>query len=50
MLFAEHGRAPDRRLARKQDCLKPAWKPFACGCHLNRSATDLIRSAGFRTR
>ncbi|KMO43007.1 phospholipid methyltransferase [Methylobacterium variabile] len=49
LLFAEHGQAPDRWVARWQDCLTPGWKPIAGGCHLNRPIAGLIQEAGFRT-
>lgn len=49
LLFAEHGQAPDRWVARWQDWLTPGWKPIAGGCHLNRPIGSLIREAGFRT-
>jgi ubiquinone/menaquinone biosynthesis C-methylase UbiE len=48
LLFAEHGRAPEARVARWQDRLTPVWSRIAGGCHLNRKPDDLIRSAGFR--
>jgi ubiquinone/menaquinone biosynthesis C-methylase UbiE len=48
LLFAEHGRAPQPRVAWWQDRLTPAWSRIAGGCHLNRKPDDLIRSAGFR--
>jgi ubiquinone/menaquinone biosynthesis C-methylase UbiE len=48
LLFVEHGRAPDRGVARLQDWLTPAWKPIAGGCHLNRPIADLIGKSGFR--
>jgi ubiquinone/menaquinone biosynthesis C-methylase UbiE len=47
LLFVEHGRAPDRGVARLQDWLTPAWKPIAGGCHLNRPIADLISKSGF---
>jgi ubiquinone/menaquinone biosynthesis C-methylase UbiE len=47
LLFVEHGRAPERNVARWQDRLTPIWRPLAGGCHLNRKPDDLIRSAGF---
>lgn len=47
LLFAEHGRAPERSVARWQDRLTPMWRRLAGGCHLNRKPDDLIRSAGF---
>jgi len=49
LLFAEHGHAPDAWVARWQDWLTPAWKPFAGGCHLNRPIARLIQEAGFKT-
>jgi ubiquinone/menaquinone biosynthesis C-methylase UbiE len=47
LLFVEHGRAPDRWVARWQDWLTPVWKSLAGGCHLNRPIADLIGRAGF---
>jgi ubiquinone/menaquinone biosynthesis C-methylase UbiE len=46
-LFVEHGRAPERTVARWQDWLNPAWRPIAGGCHLNRPVADLVSGAGF---
>ena len=48
LLFVEHGRAPDRGVARWQDWLDPVWKPVAGGCHLNRPIAEMIAEAGFR--
>jgi ubiquinone/menaquinone biosynthesis C-methylase UbiE len=48
LLFAEHGRAPQPRVAWWQDRLTPAWRRIAGGCHLNRKPDDLIQSVGFR--
>jgi ubiquinone/menaquinone biosynthesis C-methylase UbiE len=45
-LFLEHGRAPDRRVARWQDRLNGAWMPLAGGCHLNRPVRELVSGAG----
>ena len=47
LFFAEHGRAPDRGVARWQDRLTPIWRRIGGGCHLNREPDRLIRSAGF---
>ncbi len=47
LLFVEHGRAPDRWVARWQDRLTPAWKRLAGGCHLNRPVPQLVENAGF---
>lgn len=47
LIFVEHGKAPDRAVARWQDRLTPIWRPIAGGCHLNRPVDILIQSAGF---
>lgn len=47
LLFAEHGRAPDRAVRRWQDRITPVWKRVAGGCHLNRDITGLLGGAGF---
>lgn len=48
LLFVEHGRSPDARIARWQDRLTPAWRTVAGGCHLNRPVGRLLEEAGFR--
>lgn len=48
LLFCEHGRAPDPKVARWQDRLTPVWRRIAGGCHLNRAIPALIEGAGFR--
>jgi ubiquinone/menaquinone biosynthesis C-methylase UbiE len=48
LLFAEHGRAPDRSVARWQDRLNPLWRRIGGGCNLNRPIPELIASAGFQ--
>lgn len=48
LLFVEHGRAPERKVAAWQDRLTPVWKHATGGCHLNRKVDDLIAGAGFR--
>lgn len=48
LLFVEHGRSPDTRVAGWQDRLTPMWKRVAGGCHLNRSMARLIEESGFR--
>jgi ubiquinone/menaquinone biosynthesis C-methylase UbiE len=47
LLFAEHGLAPDRSVARWQHRLTPCWKCLGGGCHLDRKIDDLIAAAGF---
>jgi ubiquinone/menaquinone biosynthesis C-methylase UbiE len=48
LLFVEHGRAPDARVARWQDRITPLWRLIQGGCHLNRKMDDLIANAGLR--
>jgi ubiquinone/menaquinone biosynthesis C-methylase UbiE len=47
LIFVEHGRAPDLRVARWQDRLTPAWRRIAGGCHLNRPIDALLEAGGF---
>ena len=44
--FAEHGRAPDTKVARWQDRLTPLQRRIAGGCHLNRPIGDMIAGSG----
>ena len=48
LLFVEHGRAPEPRVARWQDRLNPFWQRLSGGCRLNRKIDDLLSDAGFR--
>ena len=45
--FAEHGHAPDEKVARFQDRFDPWQGRIAGGCHLNRDIVALISEAGF---
>jgi ubiquinone/menaquinone biosynthesis C-methylase UbiE len=47
LIFIEHGRAPDSRVAAWQDQLTPLWKRIGGGCHLNRKIDELLMDAGF---
>jgi ubiquinone/menaquinone biosynthesis C-methylase UbiE len=47
LLFIEHGRSPNDRVARWQDRLTPVWRRIAGGCHLNRKIDAFITAAGF---
>jgi ubiquinone/menaquinone biosynthesis C-methylase UbiE len=47
LLFAEHGRAAERSIARWQDRLNGLQRCCACGCNLNRPIDDLVTAAGF---
>lgn len=45
--FIEHGLAPDEKVQRWQHRIEPVQKRLFGGCHLTRSAVDLLRRAGF---
>jgi ubiquinone/menaquinone biosynthesis C-methylase UbiE len=47
LLFIEHVRSDDAKLARWQDRLMPVNLRIAHGCHCNRRTLDAIRGAGF---
>ncbi|HXB67400.1 MAG TPA: methyltransferase domain-containing protein [Candidatus Acidoferrales bacterium] len=47
IIFLEHGRAPDSRVALWQDRLNPIWKRIGGGCHLDRKVDEIITGAGF---
>jgi len=47
LLFAEHGLAPDQKVAKWQARLQPYWARVAGGCQLNRDIPELLSSAGF---
>jgi ubiquinone/menaquinone biosynthesis C-methylase UbiE len=47
LLFAEHVRADDPRLARWQDRLNRPWRVVADGCNCNRRTLDAIVASGF---
>lgn len=47
LLFAEHGLAPDARVAKWQYRLDPLWSKIAGGCHLTRDVPSLLKEAGF---
>ena len=44
--FAEHGRAPDTKVARSQDRLEPLQKRVFGGCHLTRHIDQIISASG----
>jgi SAM-dependent methyltransferase len=47
LVFVEHGRSSEPRVAGWQDRLTPLWRRCAGGCHLNRPIDELVRDAGF---
>ena len=50
LVFFEHVRAEDPRLARRQDRYERPWGWFGAGCHPNRDTVGAIRDAGFEIR
>jgi len=47
LLFIEHVRSDDDRVARWQDRLNGLQQRIGCGCNCNRSTADAITRAGF---
>ncbi len=47
LIFFEHVRAPEAKLARWQENLNPIWSRMACGCQLNRDTRQCFEQAGF---
>ena len=47
LVFIEHGRAPDPRVALWQNRLNGLWGRIAGGCNMNRPIDSTIREAGF---
>ncbi len=47
LLFLEHVRSDDPRLARRQDRLARPWRVVADGCRCNQPTLSLIQAAGF---
>ena len=47
LVFIEHGRAPEKRIAAWQNRLNPIQRRLAGGCNLNRKIDELIVAAGF---
>jgi ubiquinone/menaquinone biosynthesis C-methylase UbiE len=50
LLFVEHGRSLDGRIAAWQDRLNRPWRALSGGCNLNREIDDLVVKAGFQLR
>jgi ubiquinone/menaquinone biosynthesis C-methylase UbiE len=48
LLFCEHVRAGDPRVARRQDRLEPLWRRIGHGCHPNRDTLAAIEAARFQ--
>jgi ubiquinone/menaquinone biosynthesis C-methylase UbiE len=50
LLFLEHVRSDDPRVARWQDRLHPFWLQIGHGCHCNRDTLAGLHAAGFRVK
>ncbi len=48
LLFLEHGRSNDKRVATWQDRLNPIQNIIGCGCNLNRRIDRLIEQGGLK--
>jgi ubiquinone/menaquinone biosynthesis C-methylase UbiE len=48
LLFLEHVRSDERRLARWQDRLNRINRVMGAGCNCNRSTLETVRAAGFK--
>lgn len=47
LIFAEHGRSPESKVAKWQDRLNPVWRKIGGGCNLNRRPDESMRQTGF---
>jgi ubiquinone/menaquinone biosynthesis C-methylase UbiE len=45
LLFLEHVRSEDPKVAKWQDRIAPIWRPIGHGCNCNRPTSDLIGKA-----
>jgi ubiquinone/menaquinone biosynthesis C-methylase UbiE len=45
LLFLEHVRSDDARVAKWQDRITPVWRRIGHGCHPNRSTAELIKGS-----
>lgn len=48
LLFLEHGRSADARIAARQDRWNGLQRVVGCGCNLNRPIDELISAGGLR--
>jgi ubiquinone/menaquinone biosynthesis C-methylase UbiE len=48
LLFIEHGRSDDAKVARWQDRWNPIQNVLGCGCNVNRKIDTLVEQGGFQ--
>lgn len=48
VLFVEHGKSPDKAVAKWQNRINPLWKKIGGGCHLNRDIPKIFEDNGFK--
>lgn len=49
ILFCEHGKSAEPKIAKWQNRIDPIWSKLAGGCHSGRDIPDLIAQAGLQT-
>jgi ubiquinone/menaquinone biosynthesis C-methylase UbiE len=45
LLFLEHVRSEEPKVAKWQDRIAPVWRPIGHGCNCNRATSELIRAS-----
>ena len=50
LVFLEHGRSDDARVAKLQDFFNPVQRLLGCGCNLNRPIGALIEQGGLKVK
>ena len=50
LLFIEHGRSDEPKVARWQDRWNPIQRVIGCGCNVNRKIDALVEQGGFHLR
>jgi ubiquinone/menaquinone biosynthesis C-methylase UbiE len=50
LLFLEHVRSDEPRVARRQDLVAPLWRRLGHGCHCNRATLQAIEAASLELR
>jgi ubiquinone/menaquinone biosynthesis C-methylase UbiE len=48
LVFIEHGKSNEAKVARLQNRINPLWRVIGGGCNLNRQPDDMINNNGFK--